>query len=145
MKIEKLYKSQKVADRWYAELTDGETIRINLNIVADWSLYQGRELTEEELSAIRNAASEAGAKSRALRMLADDRVYKVLTAARALDLRGPLTPAPATGAVVSLLRAAGVQGPGPDRHLSPEIQAVVDLVLDGRVRTAAEQHTGPLR
>ena len=82
---------------------------------------------------------------RAVDGLARVLAVEVLTAARALDLRGPLTPAPATGAVVSLLRAAGVQGPGPDRHLSPEIQAVVDLVLDGRVRTAAEQHTGPLR
>ena len=44
---------------------------------------------------------------------------EVLTAARALDLRAPLTPSPATGAVVRLLRDAGVEGPGPDRHLSP--------------------------
>ena len=70
---------------------------------------------------------------------------EVLTAARALDLRAPLAPAPATGAVVALLRGAGVEGPGPDRHLSPEIETVVDLVLDGRVRTAAEEHAGPLR
>ncbi|MFK5633638.1 MULTISPECIES: histidine ammonia-lyase [unclassified Ornithinimicrobium] len=70
---------------------------------------------------------------------------EVLTAARALDLRAPLTPAPATAAVVALLRGAGVQGPGPDRHLSPEIEAVVELVLDGRVRSAAEGVTGPLR
>ena len=69
---------------------------------------------------------------------------EVLTAARALDLRAPLTPAPATGEVVALLRGAGVEGPGPDRHLSPEIEATVELVRDGRVRAAAEQHTGPL-
>ncbi|GGK71793.1 histidine ammonia-lyase [Ornithinimicrobium pekingense] len=69
---------------------------------------------------------------------------EVLTAARALDLRAPLAPAPATAAVVALLRGAGVAGPGPDRHLSPEIEAVVDLVLDGHVRAAAEQQTGPL-
>ncbi len=48
---------------------------------------------------------------------------EVLTAARALDLRAPLEPAPATGAVVALVRSAGVAGPGPDRHLSPEIEA----------------------
>ena len=69
---------------------------------------------------------------------------EVLTAARALDLRAPLTPAPATAAVVALLRESGVEGPGPDRHLSPEIETVVDLVLDGRVRAAAEQVTGLL-
>src|SRR4029077_2430631 len=45
---------------------------------------------------------------------------EVLTAARALDLRAPLTPAAGTGAVVAALRAR-VPGPGPDRHLSPDI------------------------
>ena len=69
---------------------------------------------------------------------------EVLTAARALDLRAPLTPAPATAAVVRLVREAGVAGPGPDRYLSPEIETVVDLVRDGRVLAAAEQVTGPL-
>ena len=38
---------------------------------------------------------------------------EVLTAARALDLRRPLEPSPATGAVIDLLRSNGVQGPGP--------------------------------
>ncbi|MGO0575888.1 histidine ammonia-lyase [Ornithinimicrobium panacihumi] len=69
---------------------------------------------------------------------------EVLTAARALDLRAPLQPAPATAAVVALLRGQGVQGPGEDRYLSPEIETTVDLVLDGAVRAAAESETGPL-
>ena len=69
---------------------------------------------------------------------------EVLTAARALDLRAPLQPAPGTGAVVSLLRGQGVAGPGPDRHLSPEIEAAVALVASGAVRRAAEEATGPL-
>jgi histidine ammonia-lyase len=46
---------------------------------------------------------------------------ELLTAARALDLRSPLTPAPATAAVVAGLRARPVAGPGGDRFLSPEI------------------------
>src|SRR5206468_1702898 len=50
---------------------------------------------------------------------------ELLTAARALDLRKPLQPAPATEAVVDLLRSSGIEGPGPDRHLSPEIEATV--------------------
>src|SRR4051812_47567146 len=61
---------------------------------------------------------------------------EVLTAARALDLRAPLVPAAATGAVRDAVRAAGVPGPGPDRHLAPEIEAVVDLVHRGEVVTA---------
>ena len=69
---------------------------------------------------------------------------EVLTAARALDLRAPLTPSPATGAVVELLRSSGIQGPGPDRHLSPEIEAVASLVASGAVVHVVEEAIGPL-
>ncbi|WP_440086392.1 histidine ammonia-lyase [Streptosporangium sp. LJ11] len=68
---------------------------------------------------------------------------EVLTAARALDLRAPLRPAPATGAVVDVLRQS-VPGPGPDRFLAPEIETVVQLVAAGAVVAAAETVTGPL-
>jgi histidine ammonia-lyase len=61
---------------------------------------------------------------------------EILTAARGLDLRAPLRPSPATGAVVALLRES-VAGPGPDRHLAPEIEATVDLVRSGAVVAAA--------
>ncbi len=70
---------------------------------------------------------------------------EVLTAARALDLRRPLEPSPATAAVIDLLRANGVQGPGPDRHLSPEIENCVNLVRDGRVVAAVEAAIGELK
>jgi histidine ammonia-lyase len=69
---------------------------------------------------------------------------EVLTAARALDLRAPLSPSPATAAVVELLRSSGIEGPGPDRHLSPEIEAAVGLVASGAVLSAAESVIGEL-
>ncbi|MGO1855248.1 MAG: aromatic amino acid lyase, partial [Microbacteriaceae bacterium] len=63
---------------------------------------------------------------------------EVLTAARALDLRAPLQAGPATGAVRDLVRTVAA-GPGPDRYLSPEIEAVTELVRSGAVaRTAKE-------
>lgn len=68
---------------------------------------------------------------------------EILTAARALDLRAPLRPAPATAAVVAALREH-VGPPGPDRHLAPEIDHAVRLVRDGTLRAAAERVTGPL-
>jgi histidine ammonia-lyase len=68
---------------------------------------------------------------------------EVLAAARALDLRAPLEPAAATGAVVAGLRET-VAGPGPDRHLSPEVRAAVDYVASGRAIAAAEAVAGPL-
>jgi histidine ammonia-lyase len=76
---------------------------------------------------------------------------EVLTAARALDLRvssgstSGVTPSPATGAVVALLRSSGIQGPGPDRHLSPEIEACVSLVQSGAVLAAAQSVIGELQ
>jgi histidine ammonia-lyase len=70
---------------------------------------------------------------------------EVLTAARAIELRAPLEPSPATAAVVRRLREAGVEGPGPDRHLSPEIETAVALVASGSVLDAAEEVIGELR
>jgi histidine ammonia-lyase len=57
---------------------------------------------------------------------------ELLTAARALDLRAPLTPAPATAGVVAALRRT-VQGPGEDRHLAPEIHAAETLIREGNL------------
>jgi histidine ammonia-lyase len=62
---------------------------------------------------------------------------EILTAARGIDLRAPLTPAPATGAVIAALRAH-VPGPGPDRYLAPEIAATVELVRTGALVAAAD-------
>jgi histidine ammonia-lyase len=68
---------------------------------------------------------------------------ELMTAARALDLRAPLLPAPATAAAVAALRRE-VPGPGPDRYLTPEIESAVELVRSGAVIAAVESVTGPL-
>ncbi len=72
---------------------------------------------------------------------------ELLTAARALDLRAPLAPGPATGAVAAGLRAGGgadVAVPATDRFLAPEIEAAVAYVASGAAVRAAEEVTGPL-
>ena len=61
---------------------------------------------------------------------------EILTAARAIELRAPTQPAPATGAVVHALRER-VAGAGPDRYLAPEIEAAVVLVADDTLLVAA--------
>jgi histidine ammonia-lyase len=68
---------------------------------------------------------------------------EIMTAARALNLRAPLRPGPATAAVVAALRT-GVPAPGPDRYVAPEIAAAVDLVRVGSLVAAAESVVGPL-
>jgi histidine ammonia-lyase len=69
---------------------------------------------------------------------------ELLTAARGVELRAPLQPAAATGAVISALRER-TPGPGGDRFLAPEIEAAVQLVRSGGLRAAAETVTGPLK
>jgi histidine ammonia-lyase len=61
---------------------------------------------------------------------------EILTAARAVELRAPAKPAPATAAVVRVLRER-VPGVGPDRYLAPEIEAAVELVAGGTLLAAA--------
>jgi histidine ammonia-lyase len=97
---------------------------------------------------------------------------EVLTAARGIDLRcspdmagradttrsamaqeagewasvaaqAPLSPAPGTAAVIATLREH-VEGPGPDRPMSPEIEAAVELVRGGQLVRAAESAIGEL-
>jgi histidine ammonia-lyase len=80
---------------------------------------------------------------RCLDLLGRVLAIEILTAARALDLRAPLMPAPATAAVVAALRES-VPGPGADRHLAVEVDAAVDAVRDGTLLAAAEAVIGPL-
>lgn len=68
---------------------------------------------------------------------------EVLTAARALDLRAPLAPAPGTAAALAAVRAR-VEGPGPDRFLAPEIEAAHELLADGSLLRAVEAAIGEL-
>jgi histidine ammonia-lyase len=64
-------------------------------------------------------------------------------AARALDLRAPLEPGPGTAAALAAVRAA-VPGPGPDRHLAPELAGAEALVASGAVVEAVESAIGAL-
>ncbi|SDZ40755.1 histidine ammonia-lyase [Herbiconiux ginsengi] len=68
---------------------------------------------------------------------------EVLTAARAIDLRAPLETAPPLRSVVATVRRS-VEGPGPDRYLSPEIEAVVELVRSRAVLDAAASGLEPV-
>jgi histidine ammonia-lyase len=70
---------------------------------------------------------------------------ELTAAARALDLRSPLAPAPATAAARASLREK-VTGPGPDRWLAPELESAFEFVRQGSVVDAAEAALGsPLR
>ena len=69
---------------------------------------------------------------RALDAFADVVAIELLTAARALALRAPLSASPATAAVSARVNAL-TGGPGHDRWLSPEIAAVGEAVRSGEL------------
>ena len=60
---------------------------------------------------------------------------ELVTASRAIELRAPLTPSPASAKVIGALRKS-VPGPGPDRYLSPELVAAGEFVAAGNVMSA---------
>jgi histidine ammonia-lyase len=60
---------------------------------------------------------------------------ELVCAARGLDLRAPLRPAPRTGAALASVRSV-IPGPGPDRYVSPELQAAEELVRSGSLLDA---------
>jgi histidine ammonia-lyase len=63
---------------------------------------------------------------------------ELVTAARAIELRTGLKPAPATESVIKELRKS-VQGPGADRFISPELEAADLLVKSGAVSAVAQK------
>jgi histidine ammonia-lyase len=69
---------------------------------------------------------------------------ELVAAARALDLRAPLKPAPASAAVRDALRKH-VPGVGPDRVVAPELAAAAALIRSGAIIAAAQTVTGPLK
>ena len=76
---------------------------------------------------------------RAIDAFADVVAIELLTAARALALRAPLAPSPATGAVANRVNAVS-GGPGHDRWLSPEIAGVSELVRSGELADIAGRY-----
>jgi histidine ammonia-lyase len=67
---------------------------------------------------------------------------EIMTAARGAAMRDAQG-SPATQPVIDLVNHAS-GGPGADRFLSPEIDAVVELVQSGRILATAEKTTGTL-
>ncbi len=63
---------------------------------------------------------------------------EIVTAARAIEFRKGLKPSPAAASVIETLRKV-VPGVGPDRFLSPELEAAVRLVRSGEIESAAKK------
>ncbi|MFM9877183.1 MAG: histidine ammonia-lyase [Rhodoglobus sp.] len=60
---------------------------------------------------------------------------ELMTAARGIQMRGS-RPSPVSAAVIEVLRES-VPGPGPDRHLAPDIESAVAMVVSGTLLRAS--------
>ncbi|MFE1177184.1 histidine ammonia-lyase [Streptomyces sp. NPDC058773] len=69
---------------------------------------------------------------------------ELYAATRAIEMREGLTPAPATRAVLDAVRGAGIQGPGEDRFLAPDLERAYTFVRGGKLVAAVEPVTGAL-
>ena len=69
---------------------------------------------------------------------------ELVCAARALELRAPLAPAPGTAAALAAVRAR-IAGAGADRYVAPELAAAEELVASGKLLAAVEAQVGALR
>lgn len=69
MVIQELKPSQRVQGRWLAMLEDGSVLRVGQQEIADFALYAGRELTEEEAAALTAGLRSRQMRERALELL----------------------------------------------------------------------------
>ena len=68
MKVKKITPSEKHKDVFYADFEEGGSLRLGVAQIADFSLFTGRELTDEEFAELEASASRWNCLSRALRL-----------------------------------------------------------------------------
>ncbi len=69
MVIQELKPSKRVQGRWLAILEDGCILRVGESEVLSFGLYQGRELTADEVHELQNAARSSGLKEKTIELL----------------------------------------------------------------------------
>ena len=76
MRIDSLKTSPDRAGRYWVSFEDGSSLGLYRQTVEDFTLYAGKELTEEEFKTLRNAAGQMSAKMRAVRIVSASSVSK---------------------------------------------------------------------
>ena len=76
MRIELLKTSPDRAGRYYGQFEDGTSMRLYRQTVEDFCLYTGKEMTDEEVDSLREAAGKMSAKMRAVRIVSASSVSK---------------------------------------------------------------------
>ena len=76
MRIDLLKTTPDRAGRYAVHFSDGSVVRLYRQTVEDFGLYSGRELSDEEMTALREAAGQMSAKMRAVRIVSAASVTK---------------------------------------------------------------------
>lgn len=69
MRIESLRPPARPGDPWTLTLAGGETLRVSEGVVADFALYQGKDLDGETLEELKQAVLDAGLRAKAVSLL----------------------------------------------------------------------------
>lgn len=76
MRIDSLKTTPDRAGRYAVHFSDGNVMRLYRQTVEDFGLYTGKELTDDEMSALLEAAGKMSAKMRAVRIVSASSVTK---------------------------------------------------------------------
>ena len=76
MRIDLLKTTPDRAGRYFVKFEDESTMRLYRQTVEDFALYTGKELFDEEMAALREAAGRMSAKMRAVRIVSASSVTK---------------------------------------------------------------------
>ena len=76
MRIDFLKTTPDRAGRYAVQFSDGTFMRLYRQTVEDFGLYTGKELSDEEMTALQEAASKMSAKMRAVRIVSASSVTK---------------------------------------------------------------------
>lgn len=87
MRIDHISEKPDRAGRYYIKLDNGETLRLYRQTVEDFSLFTGKELSEDSIKAIRLQAGQMSAKMRAVRIVSASNV-SVSDLQRRLERKG---------------------------------------------------------
>ena len=76
MRIDLFKTTPDRAGRYFVQFEDGSTLRLYRQTAEDFGIYTGKELTEEEFSALVKAAGQMSAKMRAVRIVSASSVSR---------------------------------------------------------------------
>jgi len=76
MRIDLLKTTPDRAGRYFVKFSDESSMRLYRQTVEDFGLYTGKELSDDEMTALRHAAGQMSAKMRAVRIVSASTVSK---------------------------------------------------------------------